>query len=254
MSSGPSRTAANTLSLNPFELGIFSKLNSDRELVTHEIQIDNQDTLSGYTYDQMHQLTMVDFPITRENFIIVWKALILKRVQDLYSYKIKRVAPHAITIPPNITIPGPLADLLYNLGDYYCPIEGVTHTVVPPARPDSEAPGWWTPSQANLRAWSLTMHRMKNCFTITTFPKRTHRAGRPLYHLVAEDANTERRVYLRFNTPEAADIAIVFANDTLFDPQPAVADCRMRMYELCSKADTIQEYVGRYAKMYAIPH
>lgn len=56
------------------------------------VNITAQNTLSGRTYDQMLQIVNADLPITRDNFIRMWKTLILKRVQDVYG-KEKHVRP-----------------------------------------------------------------------------------------------------------------------------------------------------------------
>lgn len=53
----------------------------DNTYLTYDfaVNITAQNTLSGRTYDQIQELVSADLPITRDNFIRMWKTLILKR-------------------------------------------------------------------------------------------------------------------------------------------------------------------------------
>ncbi len=59
----------------------------DHRWVLHDliVNINNQDNLATRTYDIMASLIRVDFPMTRAQFITIWKTLLYKRVQDVYT-------------------------------------------------------------------------------------------------------------------------------------------------------------------------
>lgn len=54
------------------------------------VQIGNQDTISGLTYDTLLGLVSTQFAFTRAQFIRMWKTLIWKRVHDV-AYREKGV-------------------------------------------------------------------------------------------------------------------------------------------------------------------
>ncbi len=55
------------------------------------LNIDAQNTLTGQTY-MILELVSVQLPITRVNFIRIWKTLLLRQVQNIY-YREKGVRP-----------------------------------------------------------------------------------------------------------------------------------------------------------------
>lgn len=68
-----------------------------------------------------------DLPITGENFIRMWKTLILKRVQDVYEKEKHVRSDHYVRLDRSILTPAPLTDLLYALG--YTEWLNITYTM-----------------------------------------------------------------------------------------------------------------------------
>lgn len=207
----------------------FGRLDKDYFIRDIRVDIDNQETLATATYHALEQQTQMDLPINLENFIRMWKTLILKRVQDVYENEKCQRAENFVRLIRNITMPAPLADLLYSLGACLDPTSGVLYHITPPARPAQPQP-WWNVDPAILANWILTMNRMQHLFTMKEFPSIREYDGRPLMLTAIQDRLDGTRIVKAFsNQPTPADGFIRFVNDELFENGIAYNDCHLRL-------------------------
>lgn len=235
------------IQLDPVELGIFGRLDSDFRILDHVFQVGLQVTLPTAVWQQIHQLTVVDLPITEDNFIRMWKTLLLKRVQDVFEQEKHHRADHFIRITRNMVVPAPLADLLYAIGSYYDPNEGVRHHIIPPARPAEPEP-WWTIDNAILGQWDLCINRMQDAFVMKEFPSPSNYEGRPLFQTSIDDTADGRAIRARYRGPTPADAYLRAVNDELFaDPYP-IADCAFSIVEPTNRVHIIHEYLRKYVR------
>jgi hypothetical protein len=223
----------------------FGRLDRDYFIRDIQVDIENQNALAAATYDQLLQLTMVELPITRADFIRMWKTLILKRVQDVYESEKCQRANHFVRLIRNILLPAPLADLLYSLGSFDDPTSGITYHVNPPDQPAVPQP-WWTVDPAILATWITMTHRMAPFFTMKEFPSVRDYDGRPLMLTAIQDANNLRSVKALTNQPTPADGLIRFVNDNLFLNGAQYEYCHLRMTEPMLLAHVRYDYLRDY--------
>lgn len=156
----------------------FGRLDSDYAIQDRVVQIANQNTLSGLVYDQLEQLVNVNLPITRDEFIRVYKTLLLKRVQDVYE-KEKLVRPdHYVRIARNIQLPAPLAETLSAIGSFHSAADGMIYHAVQPARA-ANPENWWAVDNDLILNWSKAIGRLSHQYVMSEFPSFTDYADRP---------------------------------------------------------------------------
>lgn len=213
----------------------------------YAVQIDGQNTVSGATFDQMEQLVNAALPITRVNFIRMWKSLILKRSQDIFEKEKHHRSPHFVRLDRSIVMPAPLSDLLYSMGSFVSNARGIQIHMTPPAQPPQPQP-WWNIDNDILRDWSLLCHRMQKQYLMREMPSPGDFDGRPLALLIPEDFNNLRAVYSYTNEPTPTDALITFVNDNLFIPANSidVAHCSYLVVDRIHRTSTIGRYVGSY--------
>ncbi|CRL05798.1 CLUMA_CG018826, isoform A [Clunio marinus] len=214
-----SPTASNIIPIlnNSHVISILGRMESDYTVVDHPVQIANQDSLSGATYDQMQAICSTDMNLTRNDFIRMWKTLILKRVQDVYEIE-KHLRPaHFIAISRTIMVPAPLGDLLANLGMFHSSATGHFHHITPPAYP-AEPDDWWVVDNDLVARWSHTMARMQYRYRMKEFPSNREVDNRPMI-LIRRSPIQNGFLLLKANTnePRLVDGVISAVNDELFD-------------------------------------
>jgi len=223
----------------------FGRLDRDYFIRDVHVNIDGQENLARATYNQMEQLTQMDLPIAEDDFVRVWKTLILKRIQDIFETEKCVRADHFVRITRSILLPAPLADLLYSLGMFLDTTSGITYHVIPPNRPAQPQP-WWTVDAALLAQWITTTHRMSHLFTMKEYPSIRDTEGRPLVLTAIQDANGFRSVKAISNQPTPADGLIRFVNDELFQDGVVFNDCHLRMTEPMLIAHVRFDYLRDY--------
>jgi hypothetical protein len=221
-------------------------MDSDYHVQDVTLSIANQNMLSGATYDQIQQLITVDLPITRDNFIRVWKTLILKRCQDVFEQEKHHRADHFIRINRNILVPAPLSDLLYMIGQHHSNVTGVIYDSVPPAHA-ANPPPWWAVDNDLVQQWCLMVNRLKTNYLMREFPSMTDYTNKPLMLTSLHDNEDLRSIKAFTNEPKPADALIRFVNDPLYDPVPHAYDaCHLRMTEQLALTTIRYCYVGAY--------
>lgn len=202
----------------------FGRMDSDYTIVDHSIPITNQDTLSGAVFNQMRYISNIELNMTEEQFRQVWKTLILKRVQDVFTTS-KGTEPANLLEMDNTTIvPAPLADLLSALGTFTSDVTGHHHHIIPVARPAKDTPAFWGYDDELLHQWSILCGRMQHLYSMKVFPEDNDVDKRPLtLTMVHTPIRVEgqvgpllRRIKAYTDEPTANDALIRAVNDNLF--------------------------------------
>lgn len=242
-----SRPGMNIPYLSGHNLMMLGRRDSDYRTRRFALQVAGQDTLSGATYDQLEQLVSVALPINRDNFIRVWKTLMLKRAQDVLERETHVRPAGYIRISGSIIIPGPLADLLYSIGRFHSSSRGFIYEVAPPDL-DNPPAGWQVMDPAIFATFQQTCHRMKHLFLMKEFPMASEFDGKPLVLTRALDANNLRSVKAYTNEPTPADCLITLVNDALFlDGNNITFDeFSLILAQGLDRMSVAYEYIGSY--------
>ena len=118
----------------------FRRMTSNYLTQNVTINIDALNHVAGATYDQMIQISTTDLPIIWNNFIRMWKTLILKWAQDVFEGSLGVRVQHYICLAPTLSFPRPFGGLLYNLGQYHSTVRGIMYNIIPPAQPQANIP------------------------------------------------------------------------------------------------------------------
>lgn len=225
----------------------FGRMDSDYSIITHVVEIDGQDTLSGQTYDQLLQLSNVALGITRNNFIRMWKTLILKRVQDVYEKQTHVRGEHFVRLDRGISLPAPLADLLYSLGSYHSNATGHIHQIEPPARP-ANPQEWWALDAPIVRTWNQTIARLAPLYTMKEYPSQGTWNDKPLMLTRRHAVNNYVSIKSWTNEPTMQDGYIRAVNDELFGNHQFITfnNCALNVVHQIYAPQVIGNYVGSY--------
>lgn len=233
---------------NPHIQMTFGRMDSDYTIVDHVLQIANQDTLSGETYDQLQAISSIDLNITRPNFIRMWKTLILKRVQDIFEIEKNVRAGHFIRLTRTISVPAPLADLLASLGSFSSHATGhIHHITSPPQAAQPEA--FWTVDAPIVNQWNILIGRMQHHFLMKEYPSQRETDNRPLMLTYRDDqANDTLQVKAFTNEPKLVDAYIRSMNDELFVVRDHfdLEHCALIMTPLFHVPSVRGAYIGSY--------
>lgn len=223
----------------------FGRLDSDYHIQDIAVQISIQDSLPTVTYQQLVQLTTMDLPITLAQFVRMWKTLILKRVQDVYENEKRVRSEHYIRLHRNILVPATLGDLLYQIGAFHSPSNGIVYHLTPPLRP-ANPPSWWIIDDNILAGWIQLTIRFRDIFTMKEFPSPADYEGRAMLMTTITDEGDTRRIKSLTNDPRPVDAFIRFMNDELYDPVPVAANAHLVITECLNLASIRASYVGKY--------
>lgn len=225
----------------------FNRMDRDSTFVSHTVQIANQDTLSGETYDQLAQISTVTLPITRANFIAMWKSLLLKRIQDVFEQEYGTRPDHHIRVTRTITGPATLMDLLHACGSFFSAVTGRQHFIVQPARA-AEPENFWTVAQNNLRDWTATMRYMEKAYVIKEFPSQRETDARPIVLTYRLTNARLMQIKALTNEPRMPDAFIRMVNDDIFAAHTRfnVNNCALNMTAPMDFANIRGRYVAGY--------
>lgn len=147
------------------------KMDSTYNVVPIPVLINNQDRVARATFNLMYQLTTVVPPIEVNDFIEMYKTLILARFQDVISQTTGDIFPNHIHIEPTTLVPGPMAELLFGLGSYHSNVTGAIYVpALPPAADPPEA--WRAFNNNHYRDYQLYCSRQARVYTMHPFPSK----------------------------------------------------------------------------------
>lgn len=223
----------------------FGRSQSDYTVRDFKLSIGNQDSLAKATYQQIFNLSLDELPITEDDFVRMWKTLILKRVQDVFeTVKCQRSA-NFVRIIRNIYLPAPLADLIYSIGSFTEDKLGIVMTMVPPDQA-SKPENWWTADSDIIAKWILLTHRIQDRFVMKEFPSNRDVEGRALVLTTRKVTNGYCEIRSLTNSPTPADGMIRFLNDELFTNGYEFADCHLRMTDRLNYQQVLYGYLQPY--------
>lgn len=228
-------------------MAIFNRMDRDAQSAVHVVNIDNQDTLSGQTYDRLAAISTVALPITRANFIRIWKTLILKRTQDVYESEYKVRPDNYVRIARNIEIPATLADLLHALGTFYSARTGLNHIISPPARP-ADVPNFWNVDNNSVRDWLATMILLNKSYIVREFPSQRETSDRPLALTFRQVTDNYTVIKALTNEPRLTDGFIRLVNDDIFAAHARfdVNHCALNMTQRLNETAIRRTYINGY--------
>lgn len=232
---------------NPQASLSLGRLDSDYHVVDFTLQIAGQDTLSTLTYNQMTALVTVNLGITLDQFIRMWKTILLKRANDVFEME-KRVRNATfIRLSRNLLLPGPLADLCHAIGGFSSPATGEVYHTVPPATP-AVAPNWTVVDNDIVQLWNREMARMSPLYTMKEFPPLSQYDARPMMLTRRIAADNLCQVKSNTNDPKPTDALIRFVNDELYDQPGWYTDdnAHIELTRNMHLMDIQAGYVGSY--------
>ena len=171
-SSDPAKAKEGSLAL-PFAQTVnvrlgFGRLDSDNYTVAARRNINVLNRVAIATYNQIVELSVTNPQLTQEEYVRVWKTILLYRTQNIEECETGTpVTAHRLRLAPTITMPRPLADLVYSLGRWKSNTNGVVYDVRVPAYPNENPPPWWTPEPALIQKWQALHARVQKYYMCT---------------------------------------------------------------------------------------
>ena len=155
-------------------------MDSDQYIETMIINIHHLDRVAKQTYNQICELSLTNPPITQHEFVRTWKTLILYRAQNVYECQTGTPPPNRIRLAPSVTLPRPLADIIYSIGRWQSSANGVNYDIRPLARPDADIPQWWTVDPDITTKWQTFLSRASIYYLCVEMPRRYDFNGLPI--------------------------------------------------------------------------
>lgn len=231
----------------------FNRMDRDQRFVQHTVNIDAQNTLSGETYDQLQRIATTTLPITRDNFIRMWKTLFLKRTQDVYEQQYDTRPDHYVRVSRSITGPATLMDILHSIGQYFSPATGRLHFIEQPARA-AQPENWWTVEATVLRDWTATIRYMEKSYVMKEYPSQRETEARPIVLTYRLDVGALMQIKALTNEPRLSDAYLRMVNDDLFAQHArfTVANCALNMTAPLRPTTIRGQYIAGYVTRYNI--
>lgn len=237
----------NPLARQPARIMDFGHNDSTSRIYDITMNIANQDTISGLTFDQLHQLTAVDAPMTRDQFIRTWKTLILHRVQILQGNELSAPLAHFHDFATDTKVPATLGDLLHRLGQFKSSTDGRTYNLLAPPQPD-QLPDWWNIDANLFHHWNQYMARMETKYLMTTYPHPLKTEGTALITTTIQDAQAYRSVRTITSEADPDDGYVRFVNDDIFYPNDHTTYATSDYYMIreLHHDTTVANYIAAY--------
>lgn len=226
----------------------FGRNDPRKTIVLRTVNIEQQNTLSGLTYDTMRTLLREDLSITRANFITLWKTVLLKRVQDIYEFEYKLRPQHYVRLNRSLELPAPLADLLSALGQYTSVAKGYKFNLSSPAQPVDQIPAWWATNANIIAAWDATMAQLNGQYQLKEYPSFINCTDGAIQLCATRRANNFVEVKAYTNEPRLTDGYLAAVNDDLFEENPILTfdNCHLIMTERLQNTTIRRQYVRGY--------
>lgn len=214
------------------------------------VAIENQTQLPSMTYHQIRQLLAIEMELTEEQFIRMWRTLVLKRAQDVYRATSGAQPPNLIRLPRTILLPGPLGELIYSLGLGFSPSTGWRIRTVPPVLSDP-LPPWATPDPVIVEAWQNMTARIDTLYTQYQFPSFADYEDRLIgLTTISDDANDFRTVRSWTNESTPSERYLRFVFDDLFaaNSRININSCRFMIAAPLHLPTIRSDYCGSFVK------
>lgn len=241
----PPPTGLNLPYLTPQRSLTLSRGDPDYFVVDVPLQVAPQTLLPTAVHRQLSQLTAVDLEINEENFIRMWRTLLLKRTQDVHERtKHVRSANH-IRLTSQITSPAPLADLAYSLGSYFRAPTGVNYHLTPPQAAAPEP--FWAVDNQIVAQWIRTCKRFQKLYVMREFPLASDFENKPLVLTTSNVQAGFVTVKTKINTTEMSDGLISAVNDPLFPNNHfPFNNSHITLLHSKNQAVLVADYTGSY--------
>ena len=192
----------------------FGRMDSVQPIVAATLTIDTLDQVAKITYDQISQLSLTAPPLAQEEFIRVWKTILLYRVQNIQECELIVAPPHRIKLAPSLLLPRPLGDLVYHLGRWQSQTNGIIYDVRAPIKPAEHIPDWWTVIPDLMIKWQTFLSRAANYYMCMEMPRKFAFEGQPLVVIaVKQYANRLVQAKSLTNEPQMSDAIIRLVNE-----------------------------------------
>lgn len=226
-----------------YKIGV---LDSDMTTIEHVINLDKHETVALATFEQIHQLCSVLLPMKSDEFVRVWKTLVLLRTFDSYEHATGCDLASRPECDTNVLVPAPLHDLLKALGRFESD-SGLIHDVSP-GKPPEELPDYWTYDAKLMNLWSLTMGRIRLIYDVREYPVPTDYFGLPLQLVKLKDTDKKRTVksWSHETTPECTILTVI--HEELFGAHEYITfdNCALTLCVAVRREQLVAEYVGSY--------
>lgn len=222
---------------------------NDYAVVDVTVNIEDQNSVSGAVFDQLDVLSKdQSLPISRNEFIQMWKTLILKRVQDVYEEFKKIKCEHRVYIAPDFQVPAPLYDVLNSLGNFDSAGRGLSFHINPPEYEEEDTPEWWTVDKDIVKNWIQTMALIKSQYSIKSSPAIDAVGGSTLMITAIKDADGMRTVKAYTNEFQFQHAFVRFVNDDLFEEDEMLRydNCHILAYGTKQYKSVVLDYIGAY--------
>lgn len=213
------------------------------------VQIGPIERVLTSTYQVMQSITQRDFDITtQDDFIRMSRTIVLKRVQDCYEHAKRQRPANFIRMIRTFSMPAPIADLCYQLGNYYSPILGLKYDLIPPVRPDQQIPPWWNIDQEVLANYFRLVDQMSHLYTMKEYPSFRECEGTGIMLTSSREANNSVSVKAFTNEPKMTDGFSRAIHETGLLPNPAALydTCHLNMMFPTNIAGIVNTYIGSY--------
>lgn len=227
----------------------FGRLNSTRRRVTVTVDPGKLSRVINSTYDAM-EVTIAGLgvpTITKEAFLRITRTLLVKRLQDILEFQNGVRPTGALQLARVIDLPQPIAELLYNLGPYYCQLNGKQYYYDLVPKPNTDVPDWWTVDTSLLGKYRLFIDQCRDRYMILSFPRMSDMTGSPLMLTAREEATDMTTVRAYLNCAQPSDGFLRFVHEEFFVDLPfTYNDCDLIMTPTLYTYDVISAYVRSY--------
>lgn len=144
-------------------------------------------------------------------------------------------------------VPQPLAELLYNLGPYYCNINRKQYHYDIVLKPNTDAPSWWTVDPRLLGCYRLFIDQCRNRYLISPFPRMSDMTGSPLMLTARKEEGELTSVRALLNCAQPSDGFLRFVHEEFYTDLPfTYEDCDLIMTPTLYTEDVVNAYVRSY--------
>jgi hypothetical protein len=239
----PALQAANS-SLN------FGKMDSDYQVVEHELQIEKIEKLAKATFQAMWSTLTINPTLTEGQFVQMTKTLFLKRAQDVIENAKRVRVDKPVHLQRYIEIPAPIADLLTLIGNFHSDSEGHQHHITLPVFAKDKHPAYYQVDSQIVELYTRDIGRIRPLYQMKPFPSSRECWDKPLMltRIKVEDDFVSVRAWT--NEPTMEDAYVRACNDELYKAHEYITydNCSQQMSQKVHQVLTLTHYASSYVK------